>query len=69
MTARIIHHQRERLDDGWQTLVAPSTDTAILVDCLTLWLSNWLMKEDLSHWHNMRDLFYGVFDRAALILY
>lgn len=75
MTARIAHHQRQRRDDGWQTIEAPEelaaairshagTDTAILVDCLTLWLSNWLMKDDLSNWHTVRDAFYQVLRQA-----
>ncbi len=49
MTARIREH-RERRGDGWTTVEAPldladalagvATGGAILVDCLTLWLSN-----------------------------
>lgn len=75
MTARIAHHQHQRRHDGWQTLEAPEelavairnnarADTAILVDCLTLWLSNWLMKDDLSRWHNVCDAFYQVLRQA-----
>ena len=75
MTARIAHHQHQRRDDGWQTVEAPeelaaaisgsaSANTAILVDCLTLWLSNWLMKDDLASWHGVRDEFYRVLQQA-----
>jgi adenosylcobinamide kinase/adenosylcobinamide-phosphate guanylyltransferase len=50
MRDRIAHH-RARRGDGWQTIEEPlalvdalartdGTDAAILVDCLTLWLSN-----------------------------
>ncbi|WP_084396624.1 bifunctional adenosylcobinamide kinase/adenosylcobinamide-phosphate guanylyltransferase [Henriciella aquimarina] len=50
MAERIAHHQADR-GDGWQTLEAPLDlvgalnglapgDTPVLVDCLTLWLSN-----------------------------
>lgn len=55
MTARIAEHRRRR-GDAWRTIEEPlelastlvsvgATDTAILVDCLTLWLAN-LMAED-----------------------
>lgn len=75
MTARIAHHQHQRRDDGWQTVEAPeelaaaisgsaSANTAILVDCLTLWLSNWLMKDDLASWYGVRDEFYRVLQQA-----
>lgn len=51
MTERIAHHRAQRASDGWQTVEEPiglaaaiarhsSSDTVILVDCLTLWLSN-----------------------------
>lgn len=50
MRARIAHHKSER-DDSWRTIEAPldvseillqiySDTPAILIDCLTLWLSN-----------------------------
>ena len=75
MTARIAHHQHQRRDDGWQTVEAPeelaaaisgsaSANTAILVDCLTLWLSNWLMKDDLASWYGVRDEFYRMLQQA-----
>jgi adenosylcobinamide kinase/adenosylcobinamide-phosphate guanylyltransferase len=55
MRERIAHH-RARRGDGWRTVEEPlalvdtltresRTDNAILVDCLTLWLSN-LMHAD-----------------------
>jgi len=52
MRARIDLHQSRR-GDTWQTVEAPlaiadiisSTDAPILVDCLTLWLSNLMEQE------------------------
>jgi adenosylcobinamide kinase/adenosylcobinamide-phosphate guanylyltransferase len=55
MAARIRHHQ-ERRGPRWRTIEAPldlvpalrsaaAPDTAVLVDCLTLWLSNLLGAE------------------------
>jgi adenosylcobinamide kinase / adenosylcobinamide-phosphate guanylyltransferase len=54
MAARIAQHRRER-GAGWDTLEAPLALAAaisqaqgrygvILADCLTLWLSNWLIR-------------------------
>ena len=51
MVARIARHRATRAADGWTTVEEPleladaitaarNVDTAILVDCLTLWLSN-----------------------------
>ncbi|MEM9640494.1 MAG: bifunctional adenosylcobinamide kinase/adenosylcobinamide-phosphate guanylyltransferase [Pseudomonadota bacterium] len=56
MAAKIAAHQRER-GSGWQTIEAPLDLTtvvgqghaAVLVDCLTLWLSNLMHhKHDLD---------------------
>lgn len=59
MRARIIEHQRQRAGQGWQTLEVPldlaetlahlQPQTPVLIDCLTLWLTNHLLAEhDLS---------------------
>ncbi|MBV6658154.1 MAG: bifunctional adenosylcobinamide kinase/adenosylcobinamide-phosphate guanylyltransferase [Devosiaceae bacterium] len=51
MRARIAAHKQQRAGEGWQTLeeehalarvlkTASRPDTLILIDCLTLWLSN-----------------------------
>lgn len=51
MAARIAHHRAQRADDGWITVEEPLAlaaairdaarpGQAVLVDCLTLWLSN-----------------------------
>ncbi len=56
MQARIIQHQNER-PAHWQTVETPralaatlrahdAADTCLLVDCLTLWLSNLLLHPD-----------------------
>lgn len=58
MSARISRHQADR-PAGWQTLEAPrslpealidtaSDDRCIVVDCLTLWLSNMLWSQTLA---------------------
>ncbi|WP_373092061.1 bifunctional adenosylcobinamide kinase/adenosylcobinamide-phosphate guanylyltransferase [Zhongshania sp.] len=68
MAARIEHHQQQREADDWRTVEAPeelsavirqyaTPQTAILVDCLTLWLSNWLAKEDDDNWQQVKGQF------------
>ena len=60
MQARIQHHQTSR-DARWKTIEEPielattlqknaATDTCILVDCLTLWLTNHLLAD-----HDLAD--------------
>ena len=55
MQSRIAHH-RTRRGDGWRTVEEPlelmpalaresAADSAVLVDCLTLWLSNLMLAE------------------------
>ncbi|MGJ8687620.1 MAG: bifunctional adenosylcobinamide kinase/adenosylcobinamide-phosphate guanylyltransferase [Spongiibacteraceae bacterium] len=61
MAARIAHHQRDREGAGWTVVEAPeqlaqaislhaSESACILVDCLTLWLSNWLIRGESELW-------------------
>jgi adenosylcobinamide kinase/adenosylcobinamide-phosphate guanylyltransferase len=56
MRARIAKHRADRAADGWTTVEAPldlpdairrasAADAVILVDCLTLWLSNVMIAE------------------------
>lgn len=56
MRERIARHQSDRADDGWRTIEEPiglaaviarqaRPDTVLLVDCLTLWLSNIMLGE------------------------
>lgn len=57
MAARIAMHQRDR-DPRWQVFEAPlelvdvlanlSPNSVVLVDCLTLWLTNWLCEKGLE---------------------
>ena len=76
MALRISHHQQQREADGWRTVEAPeelaaaiqqhaSPQTAILVDCLTLWLSNWLAKEDDDSWLRVRGQFLHTLQAAS----
>ncbi len=53
MRGRIAEHRRRR-DEGWQTIEAPidlagalaaTPDMPVLVDCLTLWLTNLILGE------------------------
>lgn len=57
MRARIATHKADRADDGWTTHEEPldligalkaldQPDRVILVDCLTLWVTNLMMEED-----------------------
>ena len=56
MTLRVAQHRTDRAADGWRTVEEPfdlagalsrecATGRIILVDCLTLWLSNHLLAE------------------------
>lgn len=74
MAARIHHHQQQRCKDGWTTVEAPeqlsaalrehsAKDSSILVDCLTLWLSNWILKDDAQAWQRSREEFLAVISR------
>ncbi len=65
MANRIQLHQRQRPDE-WQTIEAPlllaqvlqqqaADDRCLLVDCLTLWLSNCLLHEDSDFWPQQRQ--------------
>lgn len=65
MDRRIIKHRAQRPSD-WPTVEAPvdlaaalqvhaSTDHCLLIDCLTLWLSNCLLAEDTDYWNRQRQ--------------
>ena len=60
MVQRIRQHQQRR-PPGWKLVESPLTLSAeleknaadsrcVLVDCLTLWLSNWLMLDDMPRY-------------------
>lgn len=62
MRERIAHHQSER-PAHWQTVEVPLAlaaalaalrDRFVVVDCLTLWLTNWLCREDTAGWQAER---------------
>lgn len=65
MAKRIAHHQQHR-DTHWQTIETPITlaatlkeydqaDRIILIDCLTLWLTNCLLANDPSCWQTEKQ--------------
>lgn len=66
MANRIAHHQASR-PDHWQVIEEPlflsralskvEPDHVIMIDCLTLWLSNWLCKADPSLWQKQKTEF------------
>lgn len=75
MQLRIAHHQATRANEGWQTVEAPhqlgaaivdhaAEGRCLLVDCLTLWLSNWLCKEDSQQWDGVRREFLQTLQHA-----
>lgn len=55
MNERIAHHQQQRADQNWQLVEAPlniasalnslEDNSYVLIDCLTLWLTNQLMSQ------------------------
>lgn len=71
MASRIEHHKQQRPDD-WQVIESPFLLTqtlsqiledhteqpvAILVDCLTLWITNWLVQKGEQTWFEAKDEF------------
>jgi adenosylcobinamide kinase/adenosylcobinamide-phosphate guanylyltransferase len=74
MAERIAHHRAER-PPGWRTIEAPralaqaltgvAPDTVIVIDCLTLWLSNALL-QDFSEERPRDELPGWVAERDAL---
>ncbi len=66
MMERIAHHRRRRGDE-WLLVEEPfalakaleaqaTPQTCVLVDCLTLWLSNCLLTEQTDDWEQQRSL-------------
>lgn len=62
MRERIAHHRAER-PAHWASVEAPLAlatalaarpDQFVVVDCLTLWLSNWLCRDDTAAWQAER---------------
>jgi len=66
MAARISRHQKER-GDNWELIEEPlfissvmqKTDSKhiVLIDCLTLWITNWLCSDRASDWQNEKQAF------------
>ncbi|MCY4149765.1 MAG: bifunctional adenosylcobinamide kinase/adenosylcobinamide-phosphate guanylyltransferase [Gammaproteobacteria bacterium] len=66
MAERIDQHQRRR-GEQWRLVEEPlylsqilgklKNNESAVVDCLTLWLSNWLCREDRQGWNNERERF------------
>lgn len=65
MARRIAHH-REQRPPSWRTVECPlelaatlarhaADDQCLLVDCLTLWVTNWLMADDENAWRAQRS--------------
>ncbi|GAB3094472.1 bifunctional adenosylcobinamide kinase/adenosylcobinamide-phosphate guanylyltransferase [Aestuariicella hydrocarbonica] len=82
MTARVVHHRQQR-PPHWHTLEVPcelgaslraeaSNYDAIIVDCLTLWLTNCLMAEERhpDFWSQQKQRFLSALDeiRTPVIL-
>lgn len=80
MQQRIIRHQADR-DSHWQTVEEPlhlaqqlntynSPEYCILIDCLTLWLTNCLLAQSNDCWPQEKQLLLECFDtlQADLIL-
>ncbi|KPH64523.1 adenosylcobinamide kinase [Pseudoalteromonas porphyrae] len=72
MQTRIKHHQQQRPTD-WQLIEEPITlaatlqthsskNNCILVDCLTLWLSNCLCSGRSDCWDEQKTAFLNIFD-------
>ncbi|NKB77253.1 MAG: bifunctional adenosylcobinamide kinase/adenosylcobinamide-phosphate guanylyltransferase [Gammaproteobacteria bacterium] len=66
MADRIARHKEER-DEGWTLIEEPhdlatiianaDTNECLLIDCLTLWVSNWLCLEDAAQWPVQKNKF------------
>ncbi len=66
MSSRIERHRQQR-SSRWQLVEEPrylsrlteefGKNDVILVDCLTLWLSNWLCSETPEHWYEEQQRF------------
>ncbi len=72
--ARRIDHHRERRPPSWRTVECPlelaatlarhaADDQCLLVDCLTLWVTNWLMRDDENAWRMQRSAVLDALDR------
>ena len=70
---RIARHQEERSED-WSLIEEPldlativnqaDKNDCLLIDCLTLWLSNWLCLQDDSEWPDQKAAFLEALSRT-----
>jgi adenosylcobinamide kinase/adenosylcobinamide-phosphate guanylyltransferase len=71
MRERAARHQKER-GSRWRTIEEPFDVSArvkeltgiVLVDCLTMWLSNWMLRDE-TQLENQIDLLCSTFRTAA----
>ena len=73
MAERIARHRAERGAD-WETLEAPlhlawalatlGPEHCAVIDCLTLWLSNWLLRDEPAAWRHEQEAFLTGLDRT-----
>ncbi len=81
MASRIRHH-RERRPAQWTTLESPlllaaaiqsqaAAGRCLIVDCLTMWLTNWLMQDDVRGWKaektRLLDVLAGIPSEVILV--
>lgn len=75
MDARITQHQYDR-PTHWLLTEEPlnlaqaieramNTDTCVLVDCLTLWVSNWLCSKQSDQWQGQKQQLLAILQKAA----
>ena len=74
MTTRIQHHKNSR-PNNWSTVEVPvslgeetkrlsGAENCLLVDCLTLWLSNCLLNDNPETWNTQRAAFFDTLASA-----
>jgi len=82
MKQRIAHHQNQRPSE-WQLIEEPfnlssmifelgNSQNVILIDCLTLWLSNWLCREkeaEKASWKSEQELFLSSLEQSESNIY
>jgi len=67
MRSRIEHHQRQRPQD-WQLVEEPfnlsqviaqhnDNEKTLIIECMTLWVNNWLCTNDLDNWETEKQAF------------
>lgn len=67
MRQRIKHHQRSRPEE-WLLIEEPfnlsdvilnhsSRNLTLIIECMTLWLTNWLCTYDVASWQQEKDAF------------